>query len=258
LIGEGNHARVWCNVDESLVRKTFTAAERARAGRLAEREFAALMTAAEALHPVSGVRSPIPYTLDRDGGQLIMEYCPGSPIYNVINHPRFGNNLEIRRLATQLGNAIVRLSECLGRDELDFSIRNTLISDDLEEIILIDFANRADRLLNATAGNSLEVSLGSFIAGVAIYHVHRESIFRRTNARRLRMLSREMLDHVSSMRNVDRDAVREIAWRLYWRQSGDRGWKRFLWFHSTGRLIFRTHINNMVAPGPPCPAEARG
>lgn len=237
VIGKGADAIVRRSSGGRTVRKQYIdGTVDARTSR-ATLEFKALQKAASALSAIDGVRCPNPVDVDPAHGELVMEYFDGRQLNEAIAEPQFSEQQNLQRIAHSLADAFAALTGVLQIHHLDFSIRNTLLSDDGRELVLIDFTARPT-LESRQDGHGIEYALASFLTSSLTFQIRRSTMFKRETGRRLRFIAREILHHAARRQPVDAERVQRIAWQYFWRQSGNRGWKRYLWFNSFGAAMF--------------------
>ncbi len=246
LIGQGSDAFVTISSGGATVRKRYAPRELEQRIRLADREAEALKNAQSLLTSIDAVETPDPHRVDRETGDLIMGYSDGVPLHQAIAWPEFGNTDSLKWLAHNLADAIITLSDAIPVNQLDFSARNTLIARDPLSIVLIDFTPRDLPSGIPQCTSALEISLASLITSAATFQIRRTTLPQMDEARRLREVARHVLGRASDRTHVDLNRVRLVAWEFYWRQSGNRGWKRYLWFNTVGVALFWFFVSRVL------------
>jgi tRNA A-37 threonylcarbamoyl transferase component Bud32 len=245
-IGKGADAVVDLTVNGSLIRKRYLHDSRTIRYERARREFEALQRAAEILKCLPGVTCPSPLEIT-DDGDLIMSFSDGLQLDHALGRLNQETQAHFSRIAQQLRDAIITLGQELPADQLDFSIRNTLVRSDPTSIVLIDFTPRELPVSVPDEASPTEIAIASFITSVLTYQIRRSSIIDHRGARLLRELARTVIRNPLRQRYVDPTHVRRTAWAFFWRQSRNRGWLRYLWFHSAGAVIFAYLLRDLIA-----------
>jgi hypothetical protein len=248
-IGRGADAVIDRSSDGDRVRKRFFVSDRQLSRELACREYQALIVASQVLADIPEVTCPAPIAVDVDRGTLDMEYCSGDQLDVAISKGSWDQTSSFLKLGDRLGDAMIALADRLPPDQLDFSIRNTLISYDPLRLVLLDFTPRPlpDAVPNDTT--SIELAIASFLTSALTYQIRRTTLVKLTHARILRKMAARCLGQIERKQDLDRVRIESIAWIYYWRQSRNRGWRRYLWFHTAGALMFSLLLRRMLRCG---------
>ncbi len=241
MFDSGTDAVVYRSADGRSVRKIYLGMDLEQRRALAQREYDALLRVADVLADVPGARCPTPLAVELETGELEMEYIAARRLDAEISSNLFDEQGLPERVGASLARAFLALSVTMPLDEIDFSLRNTLIDAD-QNVVLIDFTSRQrvshlpeDLPEDTTA---IEVALASFLTSALTYRVRRSSLLKLTEGRRLRTIAMTITGCVQMCQPIDFSRVRAIAWTYFWRQARNRGWKRFFWFNTIGRGIF--------------------
>lgn len=223
--------------DGTTVRKSYRGLPVDRRRILARREFDALKRTTYALSSIEGIRVPRPVRVEEHTGAVEMEFIDGERLDQAISSNSGNSPDTLEQMANSLADALLSLSDELSIEELDFSLRNTLVEND-QSLVLIDFTAREQLSSRPPGASGIEIALASFLTSSLTYRIRRSSLFQIREGRRLRSLSITLMNRIRGARPVDIRRIRAITWQYYWRQAGNRGWKRHLWFHSFGMILF--------------------
>jgi hypothetical protein len=248
-IGRGADAVVERSTDGKSVRKRYLVSERDSSRELASREYRALVTAREVLADIPEVTCPAPIDVDVEHGILSMEHSPGDQLDIAITKSATDQRHSLLTLGARLGDAMIGLAERLPADQLDFSVRNTLVSYDPLRLVLLDFTPRPlpDTVPEGTSG--IELAIASFLTSTLTYQIRRTTLVNLEHARTLRTIAARSLAQVERRQELDRRRIESMAWFYFWRQSRNRGWLRYLWFHTGGALLFSLLLRRMLRSG---------
>jgi tRNA A-37 threonylcarbamoyl transferase component Bud32 len=245
-IGHGADAVIELVEDNQSIRKRYLDEDRNVRVERARREFEALQIASDVLRHLPGVTCPDPIEITHSG-DLIMSYCDGTRLDQALDKLQSETPVHFVRIAQQLRDAIIALGQQIPANQLDFSIRNTLVRRDPTSIVLIDFTPRELPSSIPKAASPTEIAVASFLTSALTYQIRRSSIRDKAGATTLREMARTTVSSPQTREHVHLDLVRRSAWAFYWRQSRNRGWMRYLWFHSAGVPIF-AYLLRGVAP----------
>jgi hypothetical protein len=238
LLARGADAVVSLLPDGRTVVKRYADIDRDLAGKRALLEFEALQRSRDILSRNPSVTCPEPVSVNLERGEVFMTFQVGEHLDRALSKNRYAQSQEIRVLADRLADAFSLLCETLHPDEIDFSVRNTLLDANTGIATLLDFSSRPRPRADSPGITPIERALASFLASTVTYQLHHETMLRFRASQRLRTLARLVFAYVSKRQYVDPTRVRSVAWGLYWRQSANRGWKRYLWFKSFGAIAF--------------------
>jgi tRNA A-37 threonylcarbamoyl transferase component Bud32 len=245
-IGHGADAVIELVENGQSIRKRYLDEDHDVRLERARREFEALQIASDVLQHLPGVTCPEPLEIT-ENGDLIMSYCDGTRLDHALDRLGQETPIHFSRIAQQLRDAMLALGQHIPANQLDFSIRNTLVRWNPTSIVLIDFTPRALPESVPKAASATEIAVASFLTSVLTYQIRRSSIRDKAGANILREMARTIVSSPQSQQQIHPDLVRRASWAFYWRQSRNRGWMRYLWFHSAG-IGFFGYLLRDVAP----------
>jgi hypothetical protein len=238
-IGRGLHADIWLSLDGKRVRKSYRASNGTSPQDQAEREFETLKIAHRAVGSTDGIAVPQPIQVIKDSAELEMEFCPGVPLPHALRQFTNGRRETVVPLiAKRFATAIELLTDEIPVDRLDFSVRNTLVDPESDRMVLLDFTERSLSVMKPSNVAPIEFVLSGFIASALTFPLHRSDFGDPRSFTRLSNFARDVIDSISSRRNLDLEKVRLLAWQSYRHRSRNGGFARWLWFSTVGKLIF--------------------
>jgi hypothetical protein len=223
------------------VRKRYLQGDSELRTDLARAEFDALQIAARELDHIDGISCPAPILVDEQRGELEMDFVDGTQLDKAISNPAYEDPANISEIASKLARAFVALADALPVRELDFSLRNTLV-DEGGSLVLIDFTPRFRVDREISESDSLEWAVASLLTSALTFRIRQSSALKRVEGCRLQRIASLVLSEVDDKRGLNLESVRRFSWHFYWRQSRNRGWKRYLWFNTIGRFLFRRYL----------------
>lgn len=247
-IGYGTDAEIEYLSGRNQVVKRFLGGNKHDRQVRAQREFDALAIAQDALAEFPGISVPQPVSIG-ESGELYMEYCDGLVLHLALSNLQPISSVHTTRLSEQLGDAIIALSCALPRDQLDFSIRNTIVQENPARIVLVDFTPRELPLEIPDDITGIEVGVASFLTSANTYQIRRSSLRDSEGGEVLRNLASKVVDRATTHSSIRISRVRRASWAFYWRQSRNRGWMRYLWFHSVGAVVFSVLLRRTIREG---------
>jgi tRNA A-37 threonylcarbamoyl transferase component Bud32 len=245
-IGRGTDAIVELTPDGRRVLKRLLITDEVERRNRAQREFEALQIAERVLKPFPGVRTPRPECVTTSG-EIVMEYCDGVQLDEALATVDPLDSVHATRISEQLGDAIAALSEALPIDQLDFSVRNTLVQSHPTRIVLLDFTPRPLSSALPKDVTGVEVALASFLTSAITYQIRRSTLRNMAGARSLRRLASIIAWRASNQTFMRHSHITRVAWLFFWRQSRNRGWLRFAWFHTIGAIMFSMLLRRTLA-----------